>query len=173
MNRSLKLLLALPLLATPALAAARETQECRIRIMRPLADDTGRRWNAGQIVPADFIRKDDQGTFYCEDHGACVPQRSNGAVVTRPIDCRAGKAISAETFYLDPIPAVMGASAARQMLTRRRAEERLSALGFSNAAAGTFAEDYASAPSSRNGRLVARALAGSRTAIANLKRILQ
>jgi len=64
----------------------------------------------------------------------------------------------------------MGAAGARQLLARRRAEQRLAELGFDNASAGGLAEDYASNPSSSDGRLVARVLAGSRAAIAQLKR---
>jgi len=62
--------------------------------MRPIADDMGRNWRAGEVAPATFIRRDGSVTLYCEDHGQCLPQRRNGIIVARPIDCHAGQSIS-------------------------------------------------------------------------------
>jgi hypothetical protein len=163
------LAIAPPLAMAAGTATARETPECRIAVVSAVTDDMGRSWQAGEIAPATFVRREGGNTFYCEDHGQCLPQRLHGVTVTRPIDCRVGSRTSPGYFWLDPNPKVMGAAGARQLLARRRAEVRLSALGFDNASAGGLAEDYARNPTSSNGRLVARALAGSQTAIAQLK----
>lgn len=170
MKPPIRVAIAFPLAMAAGTAATAETPECRIAIVRPVTDDMGRNWRAGEVAPATFIRREGGVTFYCEDHGQCLPQRLNGVTMTRPIDCHMGKSSSPGYFWLDPDPKVMGATGARQLLARRRAELRLGALGFDNASAGGLAEDYASNPTSRNGRLVARALAGSRTAVAQLKR---
>lgn len=163
----LSLFVALPFLATAA--TARETPECRIRILRSVADDSGVRLKTGQIVTADFVRRDAQGISFCADHGACVARMTNAVQTAQPIDCHIGKADSHGTIWLDPNPKMLGTAVARQMLSRRYAKGKLVDLGFSMATSGSYAEAYAVKPGSRDGRLVARVLAGSPTALAALK----
>lgn len=163
------LLVVLPFLSTAAIA--RETPECKVRILRPVADDSGNRLKAGQIVTADFVRRDATGLSFCADHGTCVARMNSGAQTAQLVDCHIGKADSHGTIWLDPDPKMLGTAVAHQMLARRYAKGKLVDMGFSMATSGSYAETYAAKPASSDGRLVARVLAGSSTALAALKKV--
>ena len=136
----LSLLVVLPFLSTAAIASG--TPECRVRILRPVADDSGNRLTVGQIVTADFVRRDPTGLSFCADHGTCVARMSNGVQAAQLVDCHIGKADSHGTVWLDPNPRIVGTAVARQMLARRYAQGKLIDMGFSMAASGSYAEAY-------------------------------
>jgi hypothetical protein len=162
------LALALAAGATSAADAA-TVPECQVRILHPVDGDRGDHWRAGSMVAADILRRDGNGVSYCAHGGSCIPARVNGREVARLADCRQGKSIGGGDYRLAPVPGLMGARRTRIFLTAERVGDRLSALGFSQAGIGSWSGDYATAPSSRNGRLVARALAGSQQALAEMK----
>lgn len=164
----LSLLVVLPFLSTAAIASG--TPECKVRILRAVADDGGNRLRTGQIVTADFVRRDATKLSFCADHGTCVARMSNGQQAAQLVDCHIGKADSRGTVWLDPNPKLLGTAVARQMLSRRYAKGKLVDMGFSMATSGSYAEAYAAKPASSDGRLVARVLAGSSTALAALKK---
>lgn len=163
-------LMALSFLSAASGVSAKETPECRIRVLHPVTDDMGNHWQAGQTLPTTTMLRDKNGVAFCAHGGSCVPRRANGVQATQLVNCRPGRAIGDGYVALDPDPKTMSPATFRQMNTRTRAEQRLSALGFSNASAGSLAEAYAGSPTSADGRLVAEALAGSAEALAALRK---
>lgn len=164
--KTVTLLLAL---ATAGVAHASEVPECQVRILHPVDGDSGDHWSAGKMVPADVMRRDESGVSFCTHGGSCIPVRANGREVARLVDCRQGRSIGNGDYRLTPVPRLMGASRTKVFLTAERVGDRLSELGFSQAALGSWGGDYATNPSSPNGRLVSRALAGSKQAPAEMK----
>lgn len=98
-----------------------------------------------------------------------MPRMTRNGRAAQLVNCRPGKALGNGDFRLDPNPAVMSRAEADKMRTRSVVENKLSTLGFSNAASGTWANDYAANPDSAHGRLVSRALAGWAEALATMK----
>lgn len=150
-------------------AAAKPVRECQIRILRPVTDDMGHRWSAGRLLPVTIIRRDANGTSFCAHSGSCVPRMTRNGQAAQLVNCRPGAALGNGDFRLDPNPTAKSSADADKMRTRFVIENKLSTLGFSNAASGTWANDYAANPASAHGRLVARALAGSAEALAMMK----
>jgi hypothetical protein len=166
MLRSL-IMMSLTLIASPAAAAP--VPDCQVRVIRPVTDDMGNRWAAGKLLSVSIMRRDASGTSYCAHAGSCIPQMVRGAQAVRLANCKPGTALGNSDYRLDADPATMSKADVRRMRLQSTAEARLAALGFSNAASGSWANDYASDAASAHGRLVARALAGSRQAIATMK----
>jgi hypothetical protein len=156
-------------LTTAGVANASEVPECQIRILHSVDGDRGDHWSAEKMVPADIMRRDRNGVSFCAHGGSCIPARANGREVARLVDCRQGRSIGNGDYRLTPVPELMGARRTRIFLTAERVGDKLSALGFSQAGIGSWAGDYATNPASPNGRLVARALAGSKSALAEMK----
>lgn len=150
-------------------AAAKPVRECQIRILRPVTDDMGHRWSAGRLLPVTIMRRDANGTSFCAHGGSCVPRMTRDGQAAQLVNCKPGEALGNGDFRLDPNPVVMSRADAGKMRTRSAVENKLSTLGFSNAASGTWANDYAANPASAHGRLVVRALAGSAEALATMK----
>ena len=144
-------------------------QECQARIVLPVWDDLGNAWKAGSTLPVNIERIGTQGSSFCASGGSCLPSRVGGSAALALLNCTVGPAIGGGDYRLIPSVQKAGAAAASALQMRQNATEKLSALGFSNASAGSLAEDYVRAPHSRNARLVAQALAGSRAAVAVLK----
>lgn len=165
----MKTIAMLILVATAGAASAADFPECKVRTLAPVIDAGGYRNAAGKILPADILRRDEHGVSYCAHGGTCVPERVRGRQVVRLINCRPGKSIGNGDYRLDPDSRTMGAADARRFLTARQVGDKLVDLDFSNAAIGSWSSDYATNPASPNGRLVARALAGSKEAIAKMK----
>ncbi len=165
----MKTIAMLILAATAGAASAADFPECKVRTLAPVTDDGGYRNPAATILPADILRRDAHGVSYCAHGGTCVPERVRGRQVARLINCRPGKSIGNGDYRLDPDPRTMGAADARRFLSARQVGDKLAALDFSNAAIGSWSSDYATNPASPNGRLVARALAGSSKAVAEMK----
>ena len=162
MNAALAALSAAALLAA---AGNSRAQECSARVLAPVVDDLGNAWKPGQTLPVDIAR----GDSFCASGGSCVPQHNLGAEALRLSNCRLGASIGGGDRRLVADPRLGGAAFTRRFNRRAQAEARLSALGFSNAAAGSFADDFVNRPASATARLVARALAGSFPALAALR----
>ena len=160
-------------LCTTGAANASGIPECQIRILHPVVDDLGNHWAEGELLPTDLLRRDGNAVFYCAHGGSCTPALAGGRHVAQLANCRPGKPIGNGDYRLDPDPGTMGAVDTRRFRVARRVEDALSALGFSNAAAGSWSSDYADNPVSPNGRLVGRALAGSKSALAAMRAKLQ
>ncbi len=150
-------------------AAAKPVQECQIRILRPVTDDMGHRWSAGRLLPVTIMRRDANGVSFCAQGGSCVPRMKRNGQAAQLVNCRPGAALGNGDFRLDQNLALKSSAAAEKMRTRSVVQNKLSTLGFSNAASGTWANYYAANPASARGRLVARALAGSVEALTKMK----
>ncbi len=164
------LTLTLTVLPFASFSEAATVQECEIRVMRPLPDDLGNRWQPGKILPVTIERDDADGGAYCASGGACVPRKVNGGNAVLLVNCRIGTVIGGGDRRLVPDPSRAGETAAQLMRSQVAVENTLSALGLSNASAGSLADEYVDNPRSETGRTVARALAGSGAALAALKR---
>lgn len=149
--------------------AAGHAQSCQVRVLQPITDDLGNRWRPGQMLPVDIARDEAGRRSFCAHGGACMPVTANGSPSVRLTNCLVGGALGGGDYRLVPDPHVMGAATAARMTKRDRVESRLSDLGLSNASAGTYAEEYVQRPASADGRLVARALRGSKAAFASMQ----
>jgi hypothetical protein len=162
--------IALACLSVTTAVAAHETPECQIRVLRPVTDEMGNHWKPGQLLPVTSIQRDKNGVSFCAHGGSCVPRMASGGQAAQLVNCRPGKPLGDGYLGVAPDPQKMSAATFRQMNAKTEAEAKLSAMGLSNATTGSFAEAYASAPNSANGRLAARAIAGSPQAQAALKK---
>ena len=153
-------------------SAACHAQSCDIVVLQPVTDDIGNRWPSGKTLPVDIARDEAGRRSFCAHGGSCLPESTNGSPAVRLASCRVGGALGGGDYRLVPDPRRMGAAAAAQMMTRDRVEARLNDLGFSNAGAATYADDYVRRPASAEGRLVARAMNGSTAALATMRRRL-
>ncbi|GAA0660049.1 hypothetical protein FHT00_002896 [Sphingomonas insulae] len=161
--------IALAALTMAGAADAATVPECMVRVLQPVTDDLGNRWDAGKLLPVTILRRDANGASYCTHGGSCIPRMRGAVQVVRLTNCRPGAALGHGDYRLDPDPRTMGRADAKRAMTARGVGDRLAALGFSNAAIGSWSEDYVAHPDSPNGRLVARALAGSKPAIAAMR----
>ncbi len=161
-------------IATLALALARHAhahfaQECQVRVLQSVTDDSGHRWPVGSVLPATILRDGPEGASYCASGGSCLPLKVNGSDTLHLLNCKVGPSLGDGDRRLIPDPQRAGHAAAATMRSRDEAERRLSGMGFSNASAGSLAAEYVKEPGSARGRLVAQALAGSSAARARLK----
>lgn len=144
--------------------------ECQARVQRPVTDDMGHGWKPGDVVPVDIAREGGKGGQFCAHGGACLPrQTAEGQAALALTNCKVGPAIGGGDYRLVPDAHLAGAAAAAAMEACADVEQKLSALGFSNAAAGSLAEDTVSHPRSRKAQQVHRALRGSREALSTLQ----
>lgn len=158
-------------MAVPA-SAAGHSQSCRVEVLQPVTDDLGNRWRPHATLPVDIARNEAGHRSFCAHGGACLPEAAHGSPAVRLTNCRVGSSLGGGDYRLVPDPNTMGAAAAARMMTRDRVEARLSDLGFSNASAGAYADDYIRRPASADGRLVTRALTGSKAALATMRALL-
>lgn len=147
-----------------------EAQECKARVITPVVDEMGNHYKAGNILPVDIDRENGTGGTFCASGGSCVPRKLSGNDAVVLVNCKVGPALGGGDFRLVPDSSKMGSKAAAKLQSRQNTVAKLNDLGFSNASAGSLADDYANHPHSKTGRLVANALAGSQTALAALKR---
>ena len=152
-----------------ASAGAAEIPDCKVRVLQPLTDDLGNHWQPGQTLSMTIERDNASGGSYCASGGSCVPLKINGSDAVRLLNCRVGAAIGDGDRSLVPDPNLAGTGAAQEMRLRSDVERKLSNLGFSDASAGSLADEYVLHPGSANGRLVKSALTGSSAAICMLK----
>lgn len=165
----MKIIACLAVVVAVTASATCHAQSCRVAVLQSVTDDLGNRWRPHETLPVDIARDEDGRRSFCAHGGACLPEAANGSPAVRLTNCRIGAALGGGDYRLVPDPATMGAAAAARTTTRDRVEARLSDLGFSNASAGTYADDYIRRPGSADGRLVARALAGSKAALATMR----
>lgn len=156
------------LLALSAYAAG--PQECKARVLVPVTDDMGNAWKTGSILPVNIARDGANGGTFCASGGSCLPRTVNGSKALVLLNCKVGPSLGDGDSRLVPDASLSGAAAANALRSLQNATDKLSDLGFSNASAGSLADDYVNHPRSQNGRLVARAFAGSASALATLKR---
>ena len=151
-------------------AQAASTQECQVRVLQALTDDLGNYWKAGEVLPVDIARNGANGGVFCASGGSCLPRKLHGSDALTLLNCQLGPSLGNGDRTLVADPRRTEPATAKAMTIRQNVENKLSSMGFSNPSAGSLAEDYVNHPRSGNGRLVARALAGSHNALAALKR---
>lgn len=144
--------------------------ECQVRVLQPFTDSNGNHWQAGTVLPVTIERDDADGGAFCASGGSCLPRKQDGKEAVRLINCQVGPTVGGSDYRLVPNAQVVGRATATRMRSRASVAQALSALGFSNASAGTLADDYVGDPSSSAGKQVGRALHGSSAAIAALKK---
>ena len=153
-------------------AHAEGIPECRIRVLRPVADDMGNHWPAGKVLPVTIMRRDANGLSFCAHGGSCVPRMAGGQQTAALVNCRPGVSIGNGDSNLVPDPAVMGAEGARRYRSADAVGNRLAALGFSNASIAGWSQAYVLPPTSPKGRLVEQALAGSKAAVVKMQAMM-
>ncbi len=156
----------------PIYGRASESLECQVRVLTPVTDDLGNHWEKGKVLPVDIERDDKNVQTYCASGGSCIPRLLSGKIAVSLLNCKVGPVLQGGDRRLIPTPARIGGTTTNAMLSHQATVKRLSELGLSNASAGSLADDYVNRPRSKNGRLVAQALAGSSSALATLKRNL-
>ena len=144
-------------------------QECKVRVLQPITDDLENHWQPGQTLAVTIERNTPSGGSYCASGGSCLSRKVSGVDAVQLLNCKPGSALESGDWSLAPDPLRLSPAAVKVMRSRDDAEQTLSRLGFSNAAAGTLADEYTRNPQSSTGHTVARALAGSQSAIAKLK----
>ncbi len=145
-------------------------QGCQARVLVALTDDLGNTWKAGSVLPVDIKRDSPNGGALCAHGGSCLPRRVGAQPVLMLLNCTVGPEISEGDSRLVPDPRLAGPAAAAKLQTLQDTTDKLMNRGFSNASAGSLAHSFVNDPRSRTGRLVAKALGGSQTAVTTLKR---
>ena len=146
------------------------SQECKVRVLQPVNDDLGNYWKAGSVLPVDIERTGPQGDAFCASRGSCLSRTVQGSDALVLLNCRRGAALGGGDFRLIASASKTGQAAASAIQRRQHVAHQLSKLGFTNASAGSLADEYVNLPQSTNARLIARALAGSQAATVSLKR---
>ncbi len=167
--KSAALLLAL---AAAGTAHAEGIPECKVHVLRPVADDMGDHLSAGKVLTVTIMRRDANGLSFCAHGGSCVPRMVGGKQTAALVNCRPGASIGNGDYSLSPDPAVMGEEGARRFRSADAVSNRLAALGFSNASIAGWSQAYVLRPTSTKGRLVEQALAGSKTAVAKMQAMM-
>ncbi len=145
-------------------------QECKVRVLQLVNDDLGNHWKAGSVLSVHIERTGSQGNAFCASRGSCLPRTVQGSDALVLLNCRKGAALGDGDFRLIASAIKTGRAAASAIERRQDVADKLSKLGFTNASAGSLADDYVNLPQSKNSQLVARALAGSQAATVSLKR---
>ncbi|KQM23838.1 MULTISPECIES: hypothetical protein [unclassified Sphingomonas] len=91
------------ILLTGLSGTAQATPECRVRILRPVTDDLGNRWRTGKILPTTLERETRGRTYFCAEHGSCIPATINRKPAARLLDCTRGRAVSPGDYLLVPV----------------------------------------------------------------------
>ena len=149
---------------------AAHARECRLKVILPVLDDLGNNWHPGSILPVDIKRVAPAGASFCASGGSCLPIQAHGSAALKLLNCGVGPALGDGDFRLVPSERKAGVSATSAMWSRQKASDRLSEMGFSNASVWGLADEYVRNPHPQEARLVAQALAGSKAALAALKR---
>ena len=169
MDKVVALLFVLTLLVSSP-AGASGPQECQVRVLAPITDDLGDTWKTGAVLPVDIERDGPNGGAFCAHGGSCLPRLAGTQPVVTLLNCKVGPALGGGDFNILTDAERGGSAAAAKLQRLQDTTAKLVDLGFSSASSSTLADNFVNHPRSSDGQLVAKALAGSRSALATLSR---
>lgn len=151
-------------------AEASAPQECQVRVLVGVTDDLGNAWKTDSVLPVDIEREGPNGGAFCAHGGSCLPRLAAAGPALTLLNCKVGPALGDGDFRLVPDSERGGSAAAAKLQRLQETTAKLMDLGFSSASSSTLADKFVNHRRSSDSQLVARALAGSRPALATLKR---
>ncbi len=169
MNKTVALLF-LSTLVVSSRAGASGPQECQVRVLASITDDLGTTWKTGSVLPVDIERDGPNGGAFCAHGGSCLPLLAAARPALTLLNCKIGPALGGGDFRLVPDSERGGSAAAATLRRLQDTTAKLMDLGFSSASSSILADEFVNHPRSSDGQLIAKALAGSRPALATLKR---